>query len=83
MGFPVKTKVENGLRKLFDLWGQTIDVYDQAVFILKDSGIHDEEGKKTNVSNTITASKRRSGSFFLSSLRPTQIRLIQTAITVS
>ena len=36
MGSPVKTQVENGFSKLFDLGGETIDVSDQAVFILKD-----------------------------------------------
>ena len=39
---PVKTQVENGLSKLFDFWGQTIDTSDQAVFTLNDSGLHDE-----------------------------------------
>ena len=48
MGAPVKTQVENGLSKLFDFRDQTIDVYDQAVFTLKDSGLHDEEGNKIN-----------------------------------
>ena len=42
MGSPVKTQVENGLSELFDFQGQTIDVPYQAVFILKDSGLHDE-----------------------------------------
>ena len=42
MGAPVKTHVENGLSKIFDLRGHTIDVSDQAVFILKYLGIHDE-----------------------------------------
>ena len=36
MGSPVKTQVENGLSKIFDFRGQTIDVSNQAVFILKD-----------------------------------------------
>ena len=39
---PVKTQVENGLSELFDFQGQTIDVPYQAVFVLKDSGLHDE-----------------------------------------
>ena len=64
MGAPVKTQVVNGLSKLFDLQGQTIDVSEQAVFILKDSGLRDEEGKKTNVSNPLTAVQRRSGRIF-------------------
>ena len=46
MGSPAKTQVENGLRKLFNFRSQTIDVSDQAVFVLKDSVIHDEEEKK-------------------------------------
>ena len=36
----VKTQVENGLCKIFDLQDQTIDVSDQAVLFLNDSGIH-------------------------------------------
>ena len=42
MGSPVKTQVEDDLRKLFNFWGQTIDVYDQVVFTSKDLGLHDE-----------------------------------------
>ena len=42
MGALVKTQVENGLSKLFDFRGQTTDMSDQAVFNLKDSGLHDE-----------------------------------------
>ena len=49
----VKNQVENGLSKLFDLRGQTIDVSDQAVFTLNDSGLHNEEGIKTNASNPL------------------------------
>ena len=41
MGSMVKNQVENGLNRIFGLWGNTIDVYDQAVFTLKDSGLHD------------------------------------------
>ena len=61
---PVKTQVENGLSKLINLFGQTIDVSDQALFTLKDSGLHDEEGKKTNVSDLLTVGQRPSGRFF-------------------
>ena len=43
---PVKIKAENGISKSLDFWGKTIDVYDQEVFTLKDSGFHDEEVKK-------------------------------------
>ena len=63
MGSPVETQVENGISKIFDLLGHTIDVYNQSIFILKDSGLHDEEGKKTNISNLLTADQRRSGRF--------------------
>ena len=41
MGALVKTQVENGISKLFNLHGQTVDLYDQAIFDLKDSGIYD------------------------------------------
>ena len=70
----VKTQVENGLSKNFDFRGQTIDVYDQAIFILKYSGLHDEEGKKTNVSEPPTAAQRRSGRFlsFIMTVHPDQ-----------
>ena len=69
--------MENDLSKLFDFWGQTIDVYDQAVFILKDLVIHDEEGKKTNVSNLLTLSQRRAGIFlyFMMMVHPDQADL--------
>ena len=30
-GYPVKTQVENGLSRIFDFRGQTIDVSDQAI----------------------------------------------------
>ena len=63
MGSQVKTQVDNGLSKLFGFWGHTIDVYDQAFFILKDSGIHDEEGKKKLI-DPFTIAQRRSGRFF-------------------
>ena len=55
MGAPDKTHVKNGLSKLFDFCGQTIDVSDQAVFISKDLGLRDEEGNKTNISDPLTA----------------------------
>ena len=65
MGAPFKTQVENGLIKLFDFRGWTIDVSDQSVFVLKDSGLRDEEGKKANIRYPLTTSQRRSGHFFL------------------
>ena len=42
MGYPVKNQMENGLIKLLDLWVQTIDFSDQAIFTLKDKGLHDK-----------------------------------------
>ena len=64
MEFPFKTQAENGLSKIFDIQGQNIDVSDQAVFILKDLGLHDDEGKKTNISDPLTSAQRRSGRFW-------------------
>ena len=40
MGSPVKTQVENGLSKLFDFQGRTIDTSKQAVFTLNNSGLY-------------------------------------------
>ena len=54
MRAPVKTQVENGLSEIFDFQVQTTDVSDQAVFILKDSGLIDDKGKKINTSNLLT-----------------------------
>ena len=42
MGSPVKTQVKNVLNKIFNLRVQTIDLSDQAVFILKYLVLHDE-----------------------------------------
>ena len=64
MGAPYKTQLENGLSKLFNFRGQTIDVSDQAVFTLKYLGIHDEEGKKPNISDLLIETQRQSGSLF-------------------
>ena len=64
MGAPYKTQLENGLSKLFNLRGQTIDVSDQAVFTLKYLVLHDEEGKKTNVINALIESQWQSYRFF-------------------
>ena len=70
----MKTQVENGLSKLLNFQGQTIDISDQFVCILKDSGLHDEEGNKINVSKPLTAYQRRSGSFlsFVMTVQPDQ-----------
>ena len=57
----IKNQVDNGLRKLFDFWGHTIDMSDQSVFILKYSVHNDDERNKTNVSNPLTSSQRSSG----------------------
>ena len=72
MGSPVKTQVENGLSTLFDFRGQTINTSDQAVFTLNDSGRHDDDGKKINISEPLTAAQRRLCSF------PPFIMAIQT-----
>ena len=63
MGSTVKTHVENGLSKFLDFRGQIIDVSDQAGFNLKDLGLHDKEGKKTNVSGQLTVGQMWSGTF--------------------
>ena len=60
---PVKTQVEKGLNKILDLRGHTIEVSDQDVFTLKYLGIHDEGGKKINISDPLTAAQRRLGIF--------------------
>ena len=65
MGAPVKTEVVNGLKNLFGFQGETIDVFDQAVFTLKYSGLHDKEGKKINISYPLTVTQRGSGCFLL------------------
>ena len=54
MGDSVKNQVKNGLSNIFDIWVQTIDMSYQDVFILKDLGLHDKEGKKTNVIEPLT-----------------------------
>ena len=36
VGYPVKTQVENGMDKIFDLQGHNIDVYNQSMFALID-----------------------------------------------
>ena len=62
---PLKTQVENGMSNLFNIRGHTIDVYNQAVFNLKDSGLYDEEGNNINISEPLKATKSQSGSFFV------------------
>ena len=66
--------MENGLSKIFDFQGQTIDVSDQAIFTLNDLGLHDKEGKKSNASKSLTAAHRMSGSFlsFIMTVHPYQ-----------
>ena len=59
----MKKQVENGLNNLFDVQGQKIDVSDQVIFTLKDLGLHDEEGKKINISDPLEAAQRRSDRF--------------------
>ena len=65
MGAPVKTQVENGISKLLNFWVNNIDVSDQSVFSLSDSGLYDEERNKTDVSDLLTAGHRQSGHFLL------------------
>ena len=62
-GIPSKTKVVNGLSDLFDLQGQTIDMSDQSVFTLKDSGNHDKRGGEINIINQLTSTQRQLGHF--------------------
>ena len=71
---PVKTQVENGLSKLFNFRCQKIDVSDQSILTLKHLGLHDEERKKTNISDPLTADQRRSGRFlsFMMTVHPDQ-----------
>ena len=66
MGVLVKKYVENGLSELFNLWVQTINVSDQAIFTLNDLSFHDGEKEKTNIRDPITVGHRQSGRFFLS-----------------
>ena len=42
MGDPVKIQVGNGISKLFDFRGQTVDLSDQAIFIFKYFGLRYE-----------------------------------------
>ena len=74
IGSPVKAQVENGLTKLFDFQDQTIDVSDQAIFILNYLGLRDEEVKKTDISDLLTAAQKRSGHFlsFMVTVYPDQ-----------
>ena len=58
-----KTQTKNGLSKLFNLRGHTIDASDQATFNLNYLGLHDEEGRKINTSDPLTLSQRRSADF--------------------
>ena len=55
----VKNQVENDLDRLFNFWGQNIDVSDQDNLVLLYMGIHDEERNKTNTSDQLTESRRR------------------------
>ena len=66
--------MKNGLSKIFNFWGHTINTFDQVVFILKDSGLHDEQGKKINTSKPLTAAQRRSDNFlsFMITVHPYQ-----------
>ena len=61
MGALVRTLVGNVLSDIFNLWGQTTDLYDQALFNLKDLVLRDKEENTINVSDPLTASQRLSG----------------------
>ena len=54
--------------------GQTIDVSYKAVFILKYSGLHDEEGDKINIRNMLIETQRQSVHFlyFMMTVHPDQ-----------
>ena len=62
---PVKTQIENGLSKIFDFRGKTIDVSDQYVLTLKDFSLHNIEDKKPNIRNQFIVGQRKSGNFLL------------------
>ena len=70
----MKTQLENGLSKIFGFQEKTIYISDQSIFTVKDSGLHDEEGNKINISDLLTAAKRQSGFFmlFMMTLHPYQ-----------
>ena len=70
----------NGLNNIFDFRGQTIDMSDQTVFALNDSGLHYEEGTKIHISDLLTAAQMQSGCFCHFWWQSTQARLFQTAI---
>ena len=63
MGAQVKIQVENGLGKYFNFQVQIINTSDQSIFTLKYSGLHDEEGKKINKRDLLTASQRQLSRF--------------------
>ena len=70
----MNTQVENGMSKLFGLRGQTIYVSDQAIFILKYSGLHDKEGNKINIRKPLIENQRLLGQFlsFMMMVHPDQ-----------
>ena len=57
--------METGLIKLLNLHGRTIYESAQAIFILKNLGFHDEEGKEISISDQLTVTQRLPGSFLL------------------
>ena len=61
----MKTQVENGLSKIFYFRFQTIDMSDQSIFNLKDSGLHNKEVNRINISDPLTAAHRSSSRFLL------------------
>ena len=64
----------NGFGKIFNFRGNNIDVYDQAVFVLKYTSLHYKEINKTNIGKPLAADQRRSLHFlsFLMAVHPNQ-----------
>ena len=56
---PVKTHVKNGLNKIFDLQGQSIDVSDQDLFVLTHESLHEKEGRKTTIGDPLSEGQRQ------------------------
>ena len=54
----METQLENGLIRVLNFRGHTIDVSNQYVFTSKDSGLHDQEGKKFKKSDPLTTTQR-------------------------
>ena len=64
----------NGLSKLFNLRGRTIDLSEQSAFTINDSFLRDKEVNKINKIDPLAATQRRSGHFlpFMITAHPDQ-----------